>query len=357
MDSIFSAKLSEAEVLPGSLCGEDLEYTPAFVEFMAHSSIQEERQVGDHVIPAKIPDWREVFNSGCALLEKSRDLRILVRVCQAALNQYGLPGLSEGLALMAHWMEAQWDDLHPGTKVDGESDPLPRSNAIAEIADPLGLVHTLRETTLLQTAAGEVTVSAADLLLNGNQPEKDEIVTSLEQLSQMAIEEQSRNQDKIDAVIAIHASLSKIKSIFEKQIDSTYWPNIDLLTGIFTRLQRFISSNIHGNPDIEALNEATGQETSDGADGIEAGAAQAGSGAPSTPTGFPARLHTRADAFKMLAVVRKYFEEYEPSHPAPLLIRRIERLANLGFQEIVQELTPEGLKQLQTLAGLPADNG
>jgi len=357
MDSIFNQKLLETEGPPGALCGDDLEYSSTFVEFMALSAPQEERQVGDHVIAAKLPDWREVFNSGCALLEKTRDLRILVRVCQAAVNQYGLPGLSQGLALMARWMEEQWEDLHPKTHIDGENDPLPRSNAIAEIADPGGLVHSVREATLLETAIGEVTISVADLLLNGNQPDKDEIVSSLEQLSQMVDGERSRNQDRIDAILAIYASLSKIKSAFETQIDSAYWPNIDLLLGIFVRLQRFISTSIQDGSEMEASNESPADESPEGDTESAVTASRAGSSSASVSAGLPTRLHARADAFKMLAVVRKYFEENEPSHPAPLLIRRIERLANLGFQEIVQELTPEGLQQLQTLAGVPKDNG
>ena len=46
-----------------------------------------------------------------------------------------------------------------------------------------------------------------------------------------------------------------------------------------------------------------------------------------------------------------YFENYEPSHPAPLFIRRVQRLMNMDFYEIMQDINPESLTHLEVLIG------
>jgi len=49
----------------------------------------------------------------------------------------------------------------------------------------------------------------------------------------------------------------------------------------------------------------------------------------------------------------QYLERSEPSHPAPMLIRRAQRLLELNFFQIIEELVPEGLQKIESLAGRP----
>ncbi|MCL2876945.1 MAG: type VI secretion system protein TssA [Betaproteobacteria bacterium] len=337
MDSIFSPEFFEV-----TSCGEDLEYASAYVEFMTLAAPSEERQVGAHVIPAATPDWASVLKTGCSLLKQSRDLRILAKICRAAIHQYGLTGLDQTMALMACWMENQWDDLHPRLTIDGEFDPLLRSNAISDIADPAGVVRFLRQAIFIELPVGAVAVSAADQLLSGMQVAEQEIVSTIEQLTQVIAGEEEKNRDRFAALASIQVSLDRIVSIFRSRLDSEYWPNIDLLTGIVSRLNHFITTTLSETAP-ELLQQPV---TTEGSESVDSQAsAPAGSG------GLPAKLQTRAEAFRALSLARKYFENNEPSHPAPLLIQRIERLASMDFSQIIRELTPEGVKQLQLLAG------
>jgi type VI secretion system protein ImpA len=50
-----------------------------------------------------------------------------------------------------------------------------------------------------------------------------------------------------------------------------------------------------------------------------------------------------------------WIERNEPSHPAPLLIRRAQRLMTKSFVEIIRDLAPDGMGQVQMLAGPDAD--
>ncbi len=47
----------------------------------------------------------------------------------------------------------------------------------------------------------------------------------------------------------------------------------------------------------------------------------------------------------------RYFELHEPSHPAPILLRRAQRLLSLDFYEIIRDLAPESLPKLDLLSG------
>ncbi len=49
----------------------------------------------------------------------------------------------------------------------------------------------------------------------------------------------------------------------------------------------------------------------------------------------------------------QFMERTEPSHPAPMLIRRAQRLMELNFFQIIEELVPEGLQKIESLAGRP----
>lgn len=48
-----------------------------------------------------------------------------------------------------------------------------------------------------------------------------------------------------------------------------------------------------------------------------------------------------------------YFETLEPSHPAPLFIRRVQRLMNMDFYDIMKDISPESIANLEVLIGKP----
>jgi len=61
-------------------CGPDLEYDPAFLELDRLSEGKPEQQMGKTIVPAQEPDWKEVADRTLALLAKTKDIRIAVRL-------------------------------------------------------------------------------------------------------------------------------------------------------------------------------------------------------------------------------------------------------------------------------------
>ena len=72
----------------------------------------------------------------------------------------------------------------------------------------------------------------------------------------------------------------------------------------------------------------------------------------SRPSG---EIRTREDVLAALDRILKYYNRYEPSSPLPLLLRRAKRLATKSFMEIMKDLTPDSIPQLQQLAGSGED--
>ena len=62
-------------------------------------------------------------------------------------------------------------------------------------------------------------------------------------------------------------------------------------------------------------------------------------------------IRSRQDVISLLDKVLDYFQQYEPSHPAPILIRRSQKMIGMDFTTIVEELLPESQATLLQLSG------
>jgi type VI secretion system protein ImpA len=62
-------------------------------------------------------------------------------------------------------------------------------------------------------------------------------------------------------------------------------------------------------------------------------------------------LRSRDDVKRILEQVCTFIERTEPSNPAPILIRRAQRLLDRNFMDIIQDLAPDAVAQIEKLAG------
>ncbi|MBN3793009.1 type VI secretion system protein TssA, partial [Burkholderia sp. Ac-20353] len=95
---------------------------------------------------------------------------------------------------------------------------------------------------------------------------------------------------------------------------------------------------------------ATARTTPGTALGTKAGT-KAGTAASDGRAWRDAEVTSRDDVRIGLEKFCRYFEQHEPSHPAPLLMRRAQRLLALDFYEIMRDLVPESLPKLDLLSG------
>ena len=54
---------------------------------------------------------------------------------------------------------------------------------------------------------------------------------------------------------------------------------------------------------------------------------------------------------RVLDKVCEYYGRYEPSSPVPVLVRRAQRLVSKSFMEIIQDLSPDSVRQIEVISG------
>lgn len=320
-------------------CGENLEYDADFMAMDQASAGKAEQQFGDTIIPAEPADWNRVERLASDLLTRSKDLRIMLALTRAWTQLKGLTGYASGLALIERALVAWWEPLWPVLEEDGERDPFYRINALAALGDKSALTSALRQAPLLRSASDEISLRDACALLDGSKTECPDYPGGRARL----IDELARGgQPGVDAIIKISERLQTIRQTLVQHLGETGVPEMEQLiktvstvaqacevTDLSTLIPAASAPGeippVAGAPEVKAVSGHTDWRS-----------AQPGS---------------RADAQLMLEKVKQYFVQHEPSHPAPLMIDRVQRMIEMDFMDIIRDLAPDGVHQLENIFG------
>ena len=314
-------------------CGPDLEYAPAFLAMQEAGAGKPEQQYGDTVIPAVDPDWPVVHEQALQLAARTRDLRVAVGLARSGARLSGLAGAVRGLQLAQGLLERHWERLHPQLDASDHDDPTARVNALLPLLHPAAGLADLRAASLTGRR-GALTVRELELAVGHAEPHPNEPVPTEEGVVQgvaAALAEAPALGPMLQAGLA---AVQAIAEALDRRLASTQ--GLD-----FAPLKKLLQCV------AEAGRRAAG--------GAAAGAQVPAVVAPAAivmQSGL-GPIASREDAIRALERACEWIERNEPSNPAPLLIRRSQRLMNRNFIDIVRELLPEGLDQIEKLAGTP----
>ncbi|WP_343637069.1 type VI secretion system protein TssA [Roseateles sp.] len=323
-------------------CGADLEYDPAFLALEAAGAGKPEQQYGDTVIPAEEPDWGAVHEQALALARRTRDLRVAVWLLRSGARLQGFGAALQGLALIRGLLEQHWAHVHPQLDASDHDDPTMRLNALQPLASGTAAIADLRAASLTGQRGGP-RVRDVELALGNADPMGDESVPSPEGLM-AGLAAQAANDPAF--ATRLHDALPAVQGIIaaiETHLGAGQAPDFSALLRLF-----------------KPLAAAAGQLTGQGADATPAGdgaasaPVQAG-GAVTVAVSAPGTIASRDDAVRALQRVCEWIERHEPSNPAPLLIRRAQRLMSKSFLEIMRDLNPDGVHEIEKLAGTPSE--
>lgn len=325
-------------VTPERPCGENLEYDADFQAMEQASQGKTEQQFGDTIIPAEPADWTKVEKLAATLLTRTKDLRILLALTHAWTKRRGLAGYADGLLLLQQALTRYWDSLYPPLEECGEIDPFYRINALAGLGDKSALTATLRQSPLLRSAADEISLRDAQALLDGSKTECPDYPGGRARL----VDDLARGgQPGIDAVLHIHQRLNALRTILTERLGAAGVPEMEqvqkLIGAVTAACQSTDLSTLIPKREPQMEQEST-------------------TVASVSPTSAEAdwrtvSLRSREDAQLMLEKVKQYFVRHEPSHPAPLMIERVQRLIEMNFMDIIRDLAPDGVNQLETILG------
>jgi type VI secretion system protein ImpA len=325
-----------AESPPG---GPDLEYDPRFLALEEAARGKPEMDAAGTVIPAVEPEWPKVLEQAQALLLLSKDLRIAMHLVRALTRLENLAGFTAGIGFVGDLLERYWAGVHPQLEADDNNDPTLRLNALAPLEPPKGagavetLLRDLREAAVVPpTAQGRVTLR--DVLIA-----ERKLAGAVGGLDAAAIEAMLREAvDRDPAVAAVPAqaiaAAQRLRALVAERIGSELAPDVsaivDMLKPAAQRLARL------------------------------AGLAEPSADGPGPAVG-PARLggeiRGRDDVNRAIDAICAFMERTEPANPAPLLLRRAQRLLNKSFVELIADLAPESIGQVKMIAGLKDEQG
>lgn len=330
-------------------CGPNLEYEPEYAALAARLEPQIEAQYGDFVDRPTPPDWGDVERHCRQLLQRSKDLNLLVWLARCRTRLGGAPALLEILNILFTLLHTYPDTLHPQHRIEGELDPAVRANALAGLADPEGLLADLRQITISTQHAQRLSVRDVERAFEA--PRHPEALPA-EQVRQQLQDLLRRQHPPLLALQTIAAQVRQIEQ----------WALQDLGDNApaLGSLQKLLAPFAGLAPPSHNAETANPNSTSaegppqclEGMPGTNDAPTLPSSGASVEPKhtgastitpraeGEPS-AHPRDVIRQQLRQARHWLEEHEPSSPVALLLAQAERLLGKRYLELTQALPPD----------------
>ncbi|MEM9145001.1 MAG: type VI secretion system protein TssA [Pseudomonadota bacterium] len=331
-------------------CGDDLEYDPDFIALELAAMPKEEQQMGDSVIEAEEPDWREVQSASIKVMERSKDIRASSHYAIAALKIEGIGGFRDALTYTRRCLETYWDTCHPLLDAEDDNDPTARVNAVRGLAGADTVLKALRNMPLAESPRIGRFGLREILIIKGEMqvPEKDQVDSGAVASAFQDTKPEKLSAD-LEATKAARAELKTIEKIFD---DKTPGMGPDMLP--LAKLLKQLEDGLveYGGLDQAAPEEAAAEgEAGEDGEAEDGAAPAAGAPARAVATRGVGTIDSRKDVLTALDRICDYYAKNEPSSPVPLIIKRAHRLVMADFEAILADLAPGGLEQLRVVSG------
>jgi type VI secretion system protein ImpA len=314
-------------VTPERPGGRDLEDAPELAAFDA------QRVFGLLVAPSEEPDWRSMQERALALLQESRDLRILAHLAAATLRTGTLADALSIFPIIDIWLTSHWDDVYP--KVD--EDAIARRNALNCFADRVAILDPLRRLPLLShPRVGPLSLRDIDIAL-GMQPNPDpdrEPRQESEVTAALADADVTQLLQLGESVAKAERALDSIQQCARTRAGESAIPDFERLIAQLARIRKLINPRI---PAAAASNREV--EPAIGSNAVAGSAA------------FVGIVQSRQQAVQVLDAVANYYRSTEPSSPIPLLLERAKRWATMDFLQVLADIAPDALDQARRATG------
>ncbi len=330
-------------------CGEDLEYDAEFIALEQDIKGKPEVQIGDTFQEAEPPNWREIIKSCENLLGRTRDLRVLVNYFRALAATDGITGIADGLALLKALVEARWDTIYPLLDPDDYNDPTERINILMTLCDFETTLNPLQKIPLVESRAiGQFCLRDLHIIegkITPKEGSEDELPTEANidaAVQDAEIEDLKKNAK---AVAASLESLNVMEKFITEQVGISDAPSFTDLRAVLKEMVTATSGwlETRGVGESEET-DAEGEEASEGEVAAEGGSQK-------VVKKIPAGINSSQDVIKALNQICEYYYKNEPSSPIPLLLKRVIGLVGKDFMDVLKDIAPNGVEQVEFLSG------
>jgi type VI secretion system protein ImpA len=272
-----------------------------------------------------------------ALLQRSRDIRLLALQAQFECLAGRPAGVADAVETIADLIALFGDAVHP--QING--DIADRRDALAELAQPITMVTALRFMGLNGTP--EVTLRRIQVAEGRFTPYSDEVGLSLQGMRDMLASPSQR--DRVDAVHAalgrIIEALARIASACRSHDATPFAPSFDPVLKVLEEMRAEIAAarpDLRGNDaaPTRATPAQVAQPNLPSTEGAPAASSAASSAAP-----LMVAFASHAEARQALVACETYFQTAEPSSAALLLVRQARQLIGQPLVKALEALLPD----------------
>ncbi|NQY36791.1 MAG: type VI secretion system protein TssA [Alteromonadaceae bacterium] len=349
-DQLISSEVSDVDV-----CGVNLEDDSSFQNYFFEAEGTPERFDGQKTIPAEPPEWRTIKKQAVSYMKQTRDLKLISIMAQSVLNTEGLLKFEQCLSGILGLVTNQWTEVFPSLDED-DGDPLERISALGHLSDQNYVISVLKDTVIAESKVfGKVTLRLIDRA-NDNSATKTDSDLDLSQIRAIFTECNDGVTDTYNSINLCLSNFESINQVFVEQAGNNYNVNFDNVCKTLTHLAETLEK--YGNVQSQIIEESV--ET-------EAGQTEQVDGENKTPVtnqtssntasiqSAGMKLTSRQDVEKCFDIICDYYKQYEPSSPIPVLINRSKKLVHMNFFDIVKEILPDSLDQINKLGGITAE--
>lgn len=335
-------------------CGPNLEYDAQFLALEESVRVQPKQEFRREdgatieVAGAEI-QWPVVLEQAQSLLTRSKDLRVALLLTRALLHQEGYRGIALGLKLIRCLLQEQWPDLQPGLDPD-DGDPTMRLNALAALNALDSVAGDVRASYILDSRQhGQLSVRDLEIAQGRLEVVPDEVKLTPTQVEGLLDAALSLSPDLAAQALSAVTDLDSIITLLGEQVGAAQVPDLSRLHGMLL----LVSQSLNRNLPSPQENLARDSE-SFAANQISQGLSR------EVPVLLGiGQINSRNDVVQALGFLCEYLERNEPTNPVQILLRRAQRMMNMSFLELMQDMAPEGLEQAEKVVGekLVKDDG
>jgi type VI secretion system protein ImpA len=260
----------------------------------------------------------------------------------------GMRGLKEGLELITGLISRFWEDLHPQLDPEDELDPSARVNVLLDLCGLDSLLRPLRDTTCIHSSVfGTITYRDVESFRSGATISQD-----LQQSDVARIAGAFRDCDLVELNTVTQDAAEAL--VWARELDQAladhlapgYLPDLTPLSTLLFKIHAVLESH------LRERQPSLGAESSD-----ESSEQIVQRSTPVSNSGIlVTQISSRQDVQRELDRLCDYYDRYEPSSPVPLLLKRARRLVTASFVDIVRDLAPDALSQIQHVCGIESED-
>ncbi|WP_322104444.1 type VI secretion system protein TssA [Paraburkholderia sp. J41] len=368
---------SEALLAPideTSPCGDDLLFSPEF-DAIQHARRFDDPTLdqGEWITEIKEADWPFVVERCMELLRtRTKDLRLAVWLTEALAIQEGVPGLTQGYALLTGLVERYWARVHPLPEGD---DVEYRLGNVAWLAGRSA--ELLRSVPLTQSGAAysaidwEVATHVAQAIKR-DPDHADDIARGKPSVEQIDASRRATSQAFYRSLLAQLKTFEAALAALDASLDShagehapSFRQTRDACESVYRLAERFardVGVDVNAQPAAampESAAASVSRERAEPSFKTPLPVEESMSDTIRMPVRAQAGIQTRAEAVAQLRAVAAFFRDTEPHSPAAYLADKAAEWAQMPLHQWLSNVVKDDgtLAHLREMLGVKPEEG